>query len=151
MFHIVLYQPEIPPNTGNIIRLCTNTGFKLHLIKPLGFDISDKSLRRAGMDYLERTSFEVHDNLEEFLKNKDTSRIFLCTTKAQTIYCDPKYKSGDIFIFGSESSGLPGNIHSMFPHTQKIKIPMTPQGRSLNLAVAVGVIAYEAWKSQNFT
>lgn len=150
MFNIVLYQPEIPPNTGNIMRLCANTDFRLHLIEPLGFDMSVKSLRRAGMDYSERVDYTLYPNFEDYLKVKGEGRIFLCTTKADTIYSDIEYLPADIFVFGPETRGLPTSMLNEYPAEQKIKVPMTANGRSLNLANCVSIVAYEAWRQHDF-
>ncbi|MGA2655328.1 MAG: tRNA (cytidine(34)-2'-O)-methyltransferase [Gammaproteobacteria bacterium] len=146
MFNIILYQPEIPPNTGNIIRLCANTGCHLHLIKPLGFTLDDKQLRRAGLDYDEWASVSVHDDLA-FLHDKN---VYAVTTKAKTNYTDHQYQLGDAFLFGPETRGLPPEILSTFAEDKKIRIPMLPHSRSLNLSNATAVIVYEAWRQQGF-
>lgn len=146
MFHIILYQPEIPPNTGNIIRLCANTGCHLHLIKPLGFTLEDKQLRRAGLDYSEWASVTQHDDLS-FFSNK---MIYAVTTKAKTNYTDHLYKKDDAFIFGPETRGLPPEILTTFPEDKKIRIPMLPHSRSLNLSNAAAIIVYEAWRQHSF-
>ena len=150
MFHIALYEPEIPPNTGNIIRLCANTGNQLHLIHPLGFSINDKTCRRAGLDYQEYASIQEHNNLEAFLSAIDATRLFLCTTKAKQHHSTPAYQPGDIFLLGPESRGLPETLLDSFPLSQKIRIPMLPNSRSLNLSNATAVIAYEAWRQCDF-
>ncbi len=147
MFHIILYEPEIPPNTGNIIRLSVNTGFELHLIKPLGFSTDEKSLKRAGMDYMQKTDFKVWESLNECLKNINYKYVYGVSTKGETNYTELKYKEGDAFLFGPESRGLPQKIRERFP---SIFIPMKSEGRSLNLANAVSIITYEAWRQLEF-
>ena len=147
MFHIILYEPEIPPNTGNIIRLSANTGFEIHLIEPLGFKVDDKSLKRAGMDYIKRTKFKVWDSLEDCLNQISPNAIYSVTTKGKTRYTDIPYAKGDTFIFGPESRGLPKKIREKYT---SIYMPMRSEGRSLNLANAVAVITYEAWRQLEF-
>ncbi|MEA1881541.1 MAG: tRNA (cytidine(34)-2'-O)-methyltransferase [Candidatus Marinimicrobia bacterium] len=147
MFHIILFEPEIPPNTGNIIRLSVNTGFELHLIKPLGFSTDEKSLKRAGMDYMQKTDFKVWESLNECLKNINYKYVYGVSTKGETNYTELKYKEGDAFLFGPESRGLPQKIRERFP---SIFIPMKSEGRSLNLANAVSIITYEAWRQLEF-
>ena len=151
MFNIALYEPEIPPNTGNIIRLCANTGCKLHLIKPLGFDLDDKKLRRAGLDYREFAKIRVWDTLKKFLIETDGKRVFGVTTKGQKIYSDVLFEREDILLFGPETRGLPNNILDNLPPEMKIRIPMKKASRSLNLANAASVIIYEAWRQLNFS
>lgn len=154
MFNIALYQPEIPPNTGNIIRLCANTGCQLHLIYPLGFAVNDKHLRRAGLDYAQWTAIKHYQDYEEFQiafnKSFAKNRVFACTTKAQQTYTDVQYQSGDVFLLGPETRGLPVPILDTFPEQQKIRIPMQVTSRSLNLSNAAAVITYEAWRQQGF-
>jgi len=150
VLHIVLYQPEIPPNTGNIIRLCANTGAQLHLIHPLGFKLEEKSLRRAGLDYHEWANVIEHADYETFIKMAKPARLFACTTKATQFYHQKKYQDHDFFIFGPETRGLPKEKLDSFSDDFKIKIPMLPQSRSLNLSNAVAVIFYEAWRQLNF-
>lgn len=151
MFHIALFEPEIPPNTGNIIRLCANTGCQLHLIKPYGFDIDDKRLRRAGLDYHEFANVLEHDNIEAFFKNLDTNqRIFALTTKGDTNYAEVNYQSGDVFLFGPETRGLPEDIRLQLPQEQWLRIPMLKNSRSMNLSNSVSVMVYEAWRQQGF-
>ena len=145
-FHIVLFEPEIPPNTGNIIRLCANIGAQLHLIHPLGFDLTEKQLRRAGLDYHEWVDIQQYQNFSELIAKLAPNRLFACTTKATQHYTDLSYLPGDAFIFGPESRGLPPEILSQFPENFKIRIPMRPESQSLNLSNAVAVIAYEAWR-----
>lgn len=150
MFHIILCEPEIPPNTGNIIRLCANTGATLHLIHPLGFSLDDKRLVRAGLDYHEWTNIHYYDNLNAFLETQSFSRLFACSTKATQKYSDIDYLPGDAFIFGPETRGLPTHYLNQLAEKEKIRIPMRPHSRSLNLANAVSIILYEAWRQQNF-
>ena len=147
MFHIILFEPEIPPNTGNIIRLSANTGFEVHLIEPLGFNVDDKSMKRAGMDYLKKTDFNVWESLTECLSNIDHQDIYSVSTKGRTTYSKLKYKPGDVFIFGPESRGLPQIIIDEY---ESITIPMKSTGRSINLANAVSIIVYEAWRQNGF-
>jgi len=151
MFNVILYQPEIPPNTGNIIRLCSNTGCTLHLIEPLGFVLDDKHLRRAGLDYELEHPPKQYKVLDECLNSlSESPKIYACTTKAKTLYTEGSYQPGDSFIFGPETRGLPDSLLSRFPETQKIVIPMQPKSRSLNLSNAVAVIIFEAWRQQKF-
>lgn len=154
MFNVVLYQPEIPPNTGNIMRLCVNTGCKLHLIKPLGFTLDEKQLKRANLDYEMTQPPFLYDSFDEYINNtntyQDENRIFLCTTKATTLYSDIVYKPNDSFVFGPETRGLPQDLLIQYPDDQKILIPMHIQARSLNLSNAVAIIVYEAWRQQGF-
>ena len=147
MFHIILYEPEIPPNTGNIIRLSANTGFEVHLIEPLGFKVDDKSLKRAGMDYLKKTDFQVWISLAECLNILDPQNIYTVSTKGKSIYSDLTYSQGDAFIFGPESRGLPQTIIDKY---ESITIPMKSTGRSINLANTVSIIVYEAWRQLEF-
>ena len=147
MFHIILFEPEIPPNTGNIIRLSANTGFEVHLIEPLGFKVDDKSLKRAGMDYLKKTDFQVWISLAECLDTLDPQNIYTVSTKGKSIYSDLTYSQGDAFIFGPESRGLPKIIREKYT---SIYMPMRSEGRSLNLANAVAVVTYEAWRQNAF-
>jgi tRNA (cytidine/uridine-2'-O-)-methyltransferase len=149
MFNIVLYQPEIPPNTGNIIRLCVNSGCQLHLIKPLGFSLNEKHLKRANLDYAMAQPPSQYDSFEEYQKNA-VSTLFLCTTKAKTIYSEVRFKPGDSFVFGPETRGLPAEILDSYPDAQKIIIPMQANARSLNLANSVAIVVYEAWRQHNF-
>jgi len=146
----ILYQPEIPPNTGNIIRLCANIGAHLHLIKPLGFELDDKKLRRAGLDYAEFSQINVWDNLETCIHENAFSRIFACSTKGTQNYSVAKYQTDDAFIFGPETRGLPTEYLSSLAAEHVIRIPMTPESRSMNLSNSVAVIVYEAWKQLDF-
>jgi tRNA (cytidine/uridine-2'-O-)-methyltransferase len=150
MFNIVLYQPEIPPNTGNIIRLCTNTGSQLHLIEPLGFDLSDKQLKRANLDYTMLERPKTYASFEMYEQNKDQGTLYLCSTKGKTLYSDVEFKCGDSLVFGPETRGLPIDIIKRYPEKNIITIPMHPNARSLNLSNAVAIINYEAWRQQQF-
>lgn len=150
MFHVVLFQPEIPPNTGNVIRLCANTGAQLHLIRPLGFELDDRRLRRAGLDYHEYATLQVHDSYAAFLEKVQPARVFACTTRGQQDYSAVAYRDGDVLLFGAESRGLPQTIIAALPPEQRLRIPMRPGNRSLNLSNAVAVILYEAWRQQGF-
>ncbi len=148
MFNVVLVHPQIPPNTGNIGRLCVNTGATLHLIEPLGFSIDDKALRRAGLDYWPKLDLVVWESLEKFIESVDMKRCFLATTKSQKPYFEAKFQPGDYLLFGSETSGLPTELLQKYKE-QTITIPMTKEGRSLNLAVSAGIVLYEAIR-QNY-
>jgi tRNA (cytidine/uridine-2'-O-)-methyltransferase len=150
MFHIALFQPEIPPNTGNIIRLCANTHTALHLIHPLGFAIDDARLRRAGLDYHEYARVHEHRDLAAFMEAMAPSRVFACSTRGDALYTDIAYLPGDVFLFGPETRGLPAEVLSRQPRERIIRIPMVPQCRSLNLSNAVAVIVYEAWRQRWF-
>ncbi|MFW2371697.1 MAG: tRNA (uridine(34)/cytosine(34)/5-carboxymethylaminomethyluridine(34)-2'-O)-methyltransferase TrmL [Gammaproteobacteria bacterium] len=151
MLHIVLYQPEIPPNTGNIMRLCANTGFQLHLIHPLGFELDDKKLRRAGLDYKEFAQVQNYKNLQVFTEQSPIQRLFACSTKGQRFYSDAEFREGDGFIFGPETRGLPMDYLSEMPEQQVLRIPMLANSRSMNLSNSVSVIVYEAWRQLGFT
>ncbi|QCZ94779.1 tRNA (uridine(34)/cytosine(34)/5-carboxymethylaminomethyluridine(34)-2'-O)-methyltransferase TrmL [Salinimonas iocasae] len=146
MIDIVLYQPEIPPNTGNIIRLCANSGFALHLIEPLGFDWDDKRVRRAGLDYHEFANVERHGDLETYLRAREPKRVLACTTKGRAFHSDIEYKQGDALIFGPETRGLPDDFIQSLPPEQRVRIPMLPDSRSMNLSNAVSVFVYESWR-----
>ena len=150
MLDIVLYQPEIPQNAGNIIRLCANTGFPLHLIRPLGFKIDDRKARRAGLDYHELANMAVHANLEAYLDERKPARIFAITTKGQSQYHEVSFEPGDALFFGPETRGLPADFLDNLPPTHRVRIPMKPKSRSLNLSNAVAVIVYEAWRQLQF-
>ena len=150
MFHIALFEPEIPPNTGNIIRLCANTGNQLHLIHPLGFSVNDKTCRRAGLDYREYTQLKEHNDFESFLQHINPERLFLCTTKATQSHATPNYQPNDTFLLGPETRGLPDTVLTSFANQQKIRIPMLANSRSLNLSNAAAVIVYEAWRQCQF-
>ncbi len=150
MLHIVLYQPEIAPNTGNIIRLCANTGAELHLIKPLGFDLDDKRLRRAGLDYHEFAAVKVHESLKSYQKSEHPQRLLACTTKGDRNYSEVEYQAGDALLFGPETRGLPANVLQEIAGEHQLRLPMLPQSRSLNLSNAVAVFVYEAWHQMGF-
>ncbi len=150
MFHVILYQPEIPPNTGNIIRLCANTGCQLHLIRPLGFALEDKQLLRAGLDYHEFATLQVHDTLEACLAAFNPVRIFAFTTKGAQPFQQVRYQAGDAFLFGPESRGLPLNVLEQFSPEQRLRLPMRPDNRSLNLSNTVAIAVYEAWRQCGF-
>ncbi len=149
MFNIVLVEPEIPANTGNISRTCAITGSRLHLVRPLGFDISDREVRRAGLDYWKYLDITLYDNIEEFFEKNEGGRFFFCTTKAKNVYTDFEYKQDDFFIFGKETKGLPEELLIKHPDTC-IRIPMLPTLRSLNLSNSVAVVAYEALRQIGF-
>lgn len=150
MFHIALYEPEIAPNTGNIIRLIANNGCKLHLIEPLGFDLEDKKLRRAGLDYADLANVTHHKNFEAFLEAMEGKRIMACTTKGSRPHTELNFEKEDVLLFGPETRGLPIEIIESLPTNQRLKIPMTPTSRSLNLSNAVAIISYEAWRQIGF-
>jgi tRNA (cytidine/uridine-2'-O-)-methyltransferase len=149
--HVILYEPEIPPNTGNIIRLCANTGAQLHLIRPLGFALDDKQLRRAGLDYHEYAQMQVHDNLDACLQTLPDARLFALTTKAARHYHEVRFQAGDALLFGPESRGLPADLLASLTPDQRLRLPMLPQNRSLNLSNSVAVAVYEAWRQLGFT
>jgi tRNA (cytidine/uridine-2'-O-)-methyltransferase len=149
MFHVVLFEPEIPPNTGNIIRLCANSGSTLHLIHPLGFQLDDKHLRRAGMDYSELASVREHENLEDF-QHQQPARLFACSTRAGQDYSEAKFQADDAFLFGPETRGLPQELLDSLPPERLLRIPMVAGSRSLNLSNSVAVVLYEAWRQQGF-
>lgn len=151
MFHIVLYEPEIPPNTGNIIRLCANSGSKLHLIHPLGFELDDRRLRRAGLDYREWAEVAEHASLEAFLARVRPASLYACTTRGERIYAAVEYRPGDALLFGPETRGLPRSLLSALPARQRLCVPMVPGSRSLNLSNAVALVLYEAWRQQGFS
>lgn len=150
MLHIVLHQPEIPANTGNIIRLCANTGAQLHLIKPLGFELDDKKLRRAGLDYHEWVQVQQHESLEAFIKAQQPQRLFALTTKGRTVYSSVDFKDSDVLLFGSETRGLPTEVLAVLDEKMKLYLPMQANSRSLNLSNSVAVVLFEAWKQLNF-
>lgn len=150
MFNIVLFEPEIPPNTGNIIRLCANTGVHLHLIHPLGFDMNEKALRRAGLDYHEFTKVKEYTNFADFYNTTSPENLYAITTKGSTNFCHNKYTKNDYFIFGPETRGLPDEILSLDCLTSKVRLPMQKNSRSLNLSNTVAVILYEALRQNDF-
>lgn len=150
LYDVLLYQPEIPPNTGNVIRLCANTGARLHLIEPLGFDLDDRQLKRAGLDYHEYARMQVHPNLSSALAAIAPGRLFALSTRGQVRYDTPTFRKGDAFIFGPETRGLPDTVLHTIPESQRLYLPMQPQSRSLNLSNAVAVMVFEAWRQQGF-
>ena len=150
MFDVILYQPEIPPNTGNIIRLCANTGARLHLVKPLGFSLEDKQLLRAGLDYHEFATITVHESWAECEERFTERRLFAVSTKGTQQYDFVDYAAGDVFVFGPESRGLPAEILGSVVKQRCIRVPMVPGNRSLNLSNAVAVVIYEAWRQMGF-
>ena len=150
MFDVILYQPEIPPNTGNIIRLCANTGAKLHLVKPLGFSLDDKQLLRAGLDYHEFATISVYESWADCAAGFHGRRVFAVSTKGTQRYDLVNYAVGDAFVFGPESRGLPAEILKSVAESQRIRVPMVPGNRSLNLSNAVAVVVYEAWRQLGF-
>lgn len=151
MLHIALFEPEIPPNTGNIIRLCANTGAQLHLIHPLGFSLEEKQLKRAGLDYHEFANIKEHQNYADFLNWAQKRKIFACSTKGTRFYHEVKYQAEDILLFGPESRGLPVEVRESLPTEQVIRIPMKKNSRSLNLSNAVAIITYEALRQLIFS
>lgn len=151
MIHIVLYQPEIPPNTGNIIRLAANTGYQLHLIRPLGFELEDKLLRRAGLDYHEWAEVMEHDSLEDFVSKTDFNTLYAFSTKGKTNYSEVSYQPNDALLFGPETRGLPAQILQSLPPNQVVRLPMLAQSRSLNLSNTVAIAVYESWRQQGFS
>ncbi len=150
MLHIVLFEPEIPPNTGNVIRLAANTGTQLHLIKPLGFSIDDKQVRRAGLDYHEVERVRVHDSWEDFLALRLPGRVFALSTKGRKNYAETTFQTGDIFVFGPETRGLPTSLREALPAEQVLRVPMREGSRSLNLSNSVAIVVYEALRQLNF-
>ena len=150
MLNIVLYEPEIPPNTGNIIRLCANTGFHLHLIEPLGFAMDDKKLRRAGLDYQEWAAVQIHQSLEAFLEKIQPKVVYACTTKGTKKHTDASYQEGAALLFGPETRGLPAEVLENLPAENLLRLPMQAQSRSLNLSNSVAIFVYEAWRQLDF-
>lgn len=150
MFHIALFQPQIPPNTGNIIRLVANNGCQLHLIEPLGFDLGEKPLRRAGLDYHDMARVSRYKSYQDFISTMAGQRIFAITTKGNTIYTEINYQHDDILLFGSETHGLPEFVFNDINKKHWLKIPMIPNNRSLNLSNSVAIISYEAWRQNSF-
>ena len=147
---VLLYQPEIPPNTGNVIRLCANTGARLHLIRPLGFSLEDRQLRRAGLDYHEYATLQVHDSLEAALASIKPTRLFALSTRSSVRYDQPRYLPGDAFLFGPETRGLPDEVFESIPAAQRLRLPMRADNRSLNLSNCVAVMVFEAWRQGGF-
>lgn len=150
MFDLILYEPEIPPNTGNVMRLSANTGSRLHLVSPLGFSLDDRLLRRAGLDYREWAEVEVHPSLDACLNRLEYPRVFALSTRGTSAYTQPDYKAGDAFLFGPETRGLPAEVLSALPESQRLFLPMRPGNRSLNLSNAVAIVVYEAWRQMGF-
>jgi len=155
MFDVVLYQPEIPPNTGNVIRLCANTGARLHLVEPLGFDMDDRQLKRAGLDYHEYATVKVHADLATALAHLqamhgDALRVFAFSTRGTVRFDTPRYREGDAFLFGPETRGLPVDVLEALPEAQRLRLPMRPGVRSLNLSNAVAVTVFEAWRQSGY-
>lgn len=150
MFDVVLFQPEIPPNTGNVIRLCANTGAGLHLIEPLGFTLDDRQLRRAGLDYHEWAKVQTHASFDDFLQTVRPWRVLAFSTRAERHYTEVRYENGDALVFGPETGGLPLEILEQVPANQRLRLPMRPGVRSLNLSNAVAVVVYEAWRQLGF-
>jgi tRNA (cytidine/uridine-2'-O-)-methyltransferase len=151
MFHVALYEPEIPPNTGNIIRLCANTGSTLHLIHPLGFKLEDRQLRRAGLDYHDLANLRQYQTMSQFHAALKNQRLFACSTRGVVDYTSPEYRPDDMLLFGPESRGLPQPLLDEIGAERTIRIPMRPGNRSLNLSNAVAIVLYEAWRQQGFT
>jgi tRNA (cytidine/uridine-2'-O-)-methyltransferase len=150
MFHVVLFEPEIPPNTGNVIRLCANSGATLHLVKPLGFGLDDKSLRRSGLDYHDLAEVKVHENLDECLRDLAAVRLFAVETGGRHRYSDLNYRAGDAFLFGPETRGLPNAVLDRVGRESSVSIPMRERSRSINLSNAVALVLYEAWRQIGF-
>jgi tRNA (cytidine/uridine-2'-O-)-methyltransferase len=150
MFNIVLFEPEIPPNTGNIIRLAANTGCRLHLIEPMGFQLDDKLLRRAGLDYLEWAEVHCYRSFEDYEKSSNISQLYAFTTKAERSYAEARFNPQDSLLFGPESRGLPAGILNSLDSDKKLRIPMRESSRSLNLSNTVSIAVYEAWRQQGF-
>ncbi len=150
MLHLVLYQPEIPPNTGNIIRLCANTGAILHLVHPLGFELDDRKLRRAGLDYSEFANILEYASFEEFIELNKSLRVFAVSTRGTSCYADIEFRDNDAFLMGPETRGLPRSLLDTFDQDRVLRIPMKEESRSLNLSNAAAIIVYEAWRQMNF-
>jgi tRNA (cytidine/uridine-2'-O-)-methyltransferase len=150
MLHVILFRPEIPPNTGNVIRLCANTGAALHLIRPLGFALDDARLRRAGLDYHEYARMTVHDDLAGCLATIGSPRVFAFTTRGRIAHVDARFADGDALLFGCETAGLPADVLDTIPAAQRLRLPMHPDSRSLNLSNTVAVAVYEAWRQLGF-
>ena len=150
MFHVILFEPEIPPNTGNIIRLCANTGATLHLVQPLGFSLDDAQLRRAGLDYRDRARVLEHRDLASCLRGLGDARVFPVETQGGGRYTEQGYRAGDAFLFGRETSGLPGAVLAQFPAQHVIRLPMIPGNRSINLSNAAAIVLFEAWRQLGF-
>jgi tRNA (cytidine/uridine-2'-O-)-methyltransferase len=151
LFHIVLFEPEIPPNTGNVIRLCANTGATLHLVKPLGFRLDDRNLQRSGLDYHDLAAIKIHSGFDACWENLAGARLFLVETGGRHCYSALEYRRGDAFVFGPETRGLPGPVQERIGAGNSVFIPMRPHNRSVNLSNAVALVVYEAWRQQGFT
>lgn len=150
MFTVVLFQPEIPPNTGNIIRLCANTGCDLHLVKPLGFPLDSSKMKRAGLDYHEFANLVIHENWQDCAMALQGRRLFALTTKGQTRPDEVAFQAGDVFVFGPETRGLPADVLDRLPENQKIRFPMMPNNRSMNLSNTVAITVFEAWRQLGY-
>ncbi len=152
MFNVVLVEPEIPPNTGNVIRLCANTGARLHLVEPLGFPLDDAKMRRAGLDYHEYAQMRVHKNWDALIASEapDLTRMFAFTTRGSSRFHDSRFSPGDWFIFGAETRGLPAALLEHFPTEQRVRLPMRPGNRSMNLSNTVAIVVFEAWRQMGF-
>ena len=150
MLHIVLYQPEIPPNTGNVIRLAANTGARLHLVEPLGFSLEDRQLKRAGLDYHEIANLQIHADWQACSSALGIARLYACSTRGSVRHTEPAYCDGDAFVFGPETRGLPDPLLGSVPEDRRLRLPMRPGNRSLNLSNAVAVVIYEAWRQLGF-
>jgi tRNA (cytidine/uridine-2'-O-)-methyltransferase len=152
LFHVVLVKPEIPPNTGNVIRLCANTGAQLHLIEPLGFELDDSKMKRAGLDYHEFANMQVHQDWDAFVAavQPDPARMFAMTTHGSSPFAQQQFLPGDVFVFGSETKGLDPDFRNSFPPSQRIRLPMRPDNRSLNLSNTVAVVVFEAWRQNGY-
>ena len=146
MFNVALYEPNIPQNTGNIIRLIANNGCKLHLIEPLGFDLEDRNLKRSGLDYHDLANVTLHKSYDEFINSVKEKRIFAITTKGKQLYSQVRYVEGDVLLFGSETAGLPDAVRNRIPFERRLRIPMMPNNRSMNLSNSVAIVTYEAWR-----
>jgi tRNA (cytidine/uridine-2'-O-)-methyltransferase len=150
MFHIVLFEPEIPPNTGNIMRLCANCGSALHLIEPLGFELDDRRLRRAGLDYRDTINLKIYRSLNDFIVGVRPARLFACSTSGLHVYSDGRFTDGDAFLFGPETRGLPIRVLDDLPPERRLRIPMMAASRSINLSNAVAIVLFEAWRQCGF-
>jgi tRNA (cytidine/uridine-2'-O-)-methyltransferase len=150
VFNLILFEPEIPPNTGNVIRLCANTGVSLHLIEPLGFDMDERKLRRAGLDYREFARVQSHPSLDACLRELDNPRVFALSTRGKTPHDQPAYRAGDAFLLGPETRGLPQEVLDALPEEQRLRLPMQKGSRSLNLSNTAAIIVYEAWRQCGF-
>ena len=151
MFDLIIFEPEIPPNTGNMIRLCANTGARLHLVRPLGFSLDEPRLRRAGLDYREMAQVSVHDSLDACLAALGHPRVFAFSTRAERVYADADFAPGDALLFGPETRGLPQALLDALPEGRRLRIPLRAGNRSLNLANAAAVALYEAWRQNGFS